>query len=193
MIEGVWESTTERFESCNDEIKRIGGLVGELENLAKIDSDNLKLNKSDINLLDIINKALKGFEVKFKEKNLNVNVIGNSSDIFADGDKINQVITNLLSNASKYSIDNGKIDIIIEDMANTAIFRIKDNGIGIPEEELPFIFERFYRADKSRNKKTGGSGLGLAIVKAIVEAHGGEVRVESNIDKGSCFEIILPR
>ena len=103
------------------------------------------------------------------------------------------MITNLLSNAIKYSIDNGKIDIIIKETANTVIFKIKDNGLGIPEDELPFIFERFYRTDKSRNRKTGGSGLGLAIVKSIVEAHDGKINVESQIDKGSCFEIILPK
>lgn len=193
IIQGIWEPTTERLQSCNDEIKRIGSMVSELENLANIDSDNLMLNKTEINLLDIINKALSSFEVKIKDKNLYVAVSGNCSNIFADGDKIIQVVVNLLSNSIKYSNDGGNINITILETTNSAIFRIEDNGIGIPENELPFIFERFYRADKSRNRKTGGSGLGLAIVKSIVEAHGGKVSVDSQINNGSCFEVILPK
>lgn len=192
MIEGIWEPTAERLQSCNDEVTRIGSLVSELENLAKIDNDNQKLNKTEINLSEITNKAIKSFEVMIKAKNLHVSLNSNCPDISADGDKIGQVVVNLLSNAIKYTPDGGNIDINIFETKESAVFSIRDNGIGIPQEELPFIFERFYRADKSRNRKTGGSGLGLAIVKSIAQAHGGKVSVESQINKGSCFELILP-
>ena len=193
MLTGLWEPTADRLQSCNDEIIRIGHLVSELENLAKIDSDNLKLNKTDMNLLDIVNQAINSFEVKSKSKNLQVTVSGSCSNIFADADKISQVVVNLLSNSVKYTKVGGTIDIDLIETANSVIFRIQDNGSGIPEEELPYIFERFYRADKSRNRNTGGSGLGLAIVKAIVEAHDGKISVESQLDKGSCFEVALPK
>jgi signal transduction histidine kinase len=193
MIEGIWEPTVERLQSCNDEVTRIGNLVGELENLAKIDNEDQKLNKTKIDLSEITNKAIKSFEAMIKVKDLHVSLISDCSYISADGDKISHAVVNLLSNAIKYTENGGKIDINISETKESAILSIRDNGIGIPADEQPFIFERFYRADKSRNRKTGGSGLGLAIVKSIVEAHGGKVSVQSQIKKGSCFEIILPK
>jgi len=193
MIEGVWEPTKERLESCNDEVKRIGSLVADLEKLQKIDSGNLNLNKSEVNLVDMTNKIAKSFDFKMKDKNLTILICGNCSNIFADADRISQVVVNLVSNAVKYSNNGGSITINIFETAHSVGFRIIDNGIGIPENELPFIFERFYRADKSRNRNTGGSGLGLAIVKSIVEAHDGKISVESQMNNGSYFEVLLPK
>ncbi len=193
MIEGIWQPTTERLQSCNDEITRIGSLVGEIENLAKLDSDIRKLNKSNINLSEITYKALNGFEAMIKEKNLHISVNNDCSELSADGEKISRVIINLLSNAIKYSDDGGNIDINISETKDSAVLSICDTGIGIPSDELPYIFERFYRTDKSRNRKTGGSGLGLSIVKSIVEAHGGKVSAESQPIRGSCFKVILPK
>ncbi|MGI6279653.1 MAG: ATP-binding protein [Acutalibacteraceae bacterium] len=193
MIEGIWEPTKQRLEDCNDEIKRIGKLVSDLEKLHKTDSKNFKLNKTPINLADIINRVAKSFDVALQDKNLKLSITGGCRDIQADADRIGQVVINLLSNAVKYSKDGGEININIFETTNSVGFSIQDNGIGIPKEELPFIFERFYRADKSRNRNTGGSGIGLAIVKSIVEAHGGKISVESKIDSGSCFEVMLPK
>ena len=93
----------------------------------------------------------------------------------------------------KYTPDGGKINITLSEVDRFIRLSIKDNGIGIPEEELPFIFERFYRADKSRNRMTGGSGIGLAIAKSIVIAHGGSVVVESHLNEGSCFVVTLTK
>jgi len=193
MIEGIWQPTTERLQSCNDEITRIGSLVGEIESLTKLDSDNQKLNKSNIDLSEITYKVLNGFEAMIKEKNLRISVINNCSDISADGEKINRVIINLLSNAIKYTDNGGNIDININETRDFAVFSICDTGIGISSDELPYIFERFYRTDKSRNRKTGGSGLGLSIVKSIVEAHGGKINAESQPNQGSCFKVTLPK
>lgn len=193
MIDGVWEPTKERLISCDNEIKRIGGLVSDLEKLHKIDSGNLKLNKTEISLADIIKTAISSFNVALKEKNLTISISGDCSNIYADADRISQVAVNLISNAVKYSKDGGNISVDIFETNDSAGFRIADNGIGIPENELPFIFERFYRADKSRNRNTGGSGLGLAIVKSIVEAHGGKISVESKVNNGSKFEVVLPK
>lgn len=193
MIEGVWELTPERLESCNDEIKRLSSLISDLEKLHKVDSDNLRLSKSEINLTEIIYKAVKSFEVKIKENDLNISVSGSCNKLIADENRINQVVINLLSNAIKYTNSGGDIYIKIFETSNEAGFSVTDNGIGIPENELPFIFERFYRADKSRNRKTGGLGLGLAIVKSIVDAHGGKISVESKINKGTRIEVLLPK
>jgi two-component system sensor histidine kinase BaeS len=138
-------------------------------------------------------KAVKSFDVAIKEKKLTVSISGNSSNILADADRISQTAINLVSNAVKYSKEGGRISVNIFETKNSVGFSIADTGIGIPESELPFIFERFYRADKSRNRNTGGSGLGLAIAKSIVEAHGGRISVESRVNSGSRFEVLLPK
>ncbi|MGV8905455.1 MAG: ATP-binding protein [Acetobacterium sp.] len=193
MIEGVWEPTTERLQSCEDEILRIGKMVQDMESLAKVESENLKLNKAPIKLIELAKKAASNFEVEINNKDLKVSIDGDASNISGDSDRISQVFINLLSNAVKYTPEGGVINITVSELAQAMKISIKDNGIGIPENELPFIFERFYRADKSRNRMTGGSGIGLAIVKSIVTAHGGSVEVESRLNEGSCFIVILPK
>lgn len=193
MLEGVWEPTPERLESCYDELNRLGGLVSDLENLAKVESDNLKLNITEVNLRELTDRALGSFERERKDRNLSMKVEGSCSLIQADRDRISQVLVNLISNAVKYTHDGGDIRITLSDMGTSVVFNIRDNGTGIPEEEIPHIFERFYRADKSRNRSTGGSGIGLAIVKSIVSAHGGTVDVESRLNEGSNFIVTLPK
>lgn len=193
LIEGVWEPTTERLQSCYDELTRICKLVSNLERLSKMESHNLKMNKTQVGLLDLANKIIKNFETELKNKNLSVSIMGNSSEVSVDQDQISQVMFNLISNAVKYTQNSGEIKITISETDDSVIFSVEDNGIGIAEDEIPFIFERFYRADKSRNRNTGGSGIGLAIVKAIVTDHGGSIEVESRLNKGSCFMISLPK
>jgi signal transduction histidine kinase len=193
LVDGVWKPSTSRLQSCYDEVTRIGKLVSDLENLARVDRDNLTLNRTKINLMDVIKMAINTFETEIRNKSLNVRLSGQCGDILVDQDRISQVVMNLLSNAIKYTLDDTNIDIILTESKNAVKFSIKDYGVGIPENELPFIFERFYRADKSRNSMTGGSGIGLAIVKSIVEAHGGNVKVESQVDIGSRFEVTLPK
>jgi signal transduction histidine kinase len=193
ILEGVWEPTRERLESCYDEMTRLGNLVNDLESLARIESDNLKLNKTEVDLRELTDRILGSFEKELKDRNLSVEKEGSCSPVQADRDRISQVIINLVSNAVKYTPDGGEIRITLSDSSDSAIFSIRDNGIGIPEEELPYVFERFYRADKSRNRNTGGSGIGLAIVKSIITAHGGTVDADSRIDAGSNFMFMIPR
>lgn len=193
MLEGVWEPTRERLEGCYDEMNRLGKLVSDLENLAKVESDNLKLNKTKIDLRELTGKALASFEKEIADRGLSVETDGSCSAVMADRDRISQVLVNLISNAVKYTPDGGEIRITLSDTEDSAVFNIRDNGAGIPEEEIPYIFERFYRADKSRNRNTGGSGIGLAIVKSVVTAHGGTVDVESRVNKGSNFIVKLPK
>ena len=106
---------------------------------------------------------------------------------------MSRVITNLLSNAVKYTPRGGQILITVEDTASETLFKVEDNGPGIPEGELPYIFERLFRADKSRNRETGGAGIGLAIVKSIVSAHGGTVTAENRPGGGCRFTVRLPK
>lgn len=104
-----------------------------------------------------------------------------------------QVITNLVSNAIKYSNDGGTVRVVIKDTEDSGMIHVEDSGIGIPQEELKRIFERFYRTDQSRNRKTGGAGIGLTIAKTIVQAHKGKISAESEEGKGSRFTVVLPK
>lgn len=192
LIEGVWEPSRERLQSCYDEMTRISNLVSDLEKLAKLENDNLKLNITEFNLRELSARILSNFETELKAKNQQAFVCGNCSDIYADRDRISQVLINLLSNAVKYTPPGGEIKIILSETDNSTVMKVEDNGTGIAGDELPFIFERFYRADKSRNRKTGGTGIGLTIVKSIVAAHGGTVSAESRLNEGSCFTVTLP-
>lgn len=193
MIEGVWEASPERLKSCYEEIGRITGLVNDMQNLAEVENDNLKLSKTTIDLLELAKTVSNNFESESAKKNISVEVDGESSFVLADKNRMSQVIMNLLSNAVKYTPENGYVNITVKDTTENGILEVKDNGIGIPEAELHFIFERFYRTDKSRNRKTGGAGIGLTIAKSIVSAHGGKIEVSSTVEQGSCFTVILPK
>ena len=133
------------------------------------------------------------FESQIRKKHLNVQVTGDASIISVDRGRIQQVITNLVSNAVKYSHDGGVVRVVIEDTKDNVMIHVEDRGIGIPQEDLCRIFERFYRTDKSRNRKSGGAGIGLTIAKTIVQAHKGKISVESEEGKGSRFTVVLPK
>jgi signal transduction histidine kinase len=193
MTDGIWDATPERLNSCYEEVTRIGKLVGDLENLAKIEGENLKLSKQRMDLRAMIEKTVQSFAAEAEQKKLEISIKGPHIELLADHDRMKQVIVNLFSNAVKYSKEGSRINFDLYESKDTAGFHIQDTGIGIPEEELPYIFERFYRADKSRNRTTGGSGIGLTIVKSIVEAHGGSVSVESILNEGSRFTVELPK
>lgn len=192
IIEGVWEPTPERLQNCYDELERISKLVSDLERLKQMENENLKLHKTRENLLELVQAVMKNFEIQMESKNLRSVVTG--EDVFAciDRNRMQQVITNLISNAVKYSNENGTIRVKIEKNADMASIQVQDEGIGIPEKDLPLIFERFYRTDKSRNRRTGGAGIGLTIAKAIVQAHGGKIMAESKQGIGSTFTVIFP-
>jgi two-component system sensor histidine kinase BaeS len=193
MMEGIWDATPERLQSCYEEVIRISKLVRDLEKLAKLEGDNLKSDKQKTDLYSIIEKTVISLEGEIRNKKLKVEIHGGHIELMADYDRIRQVVENLLSNSIKYSKEGCRITFEVFERLNIAGFTIQDNGIGIPREELPFIFERFYRADKSRNRATGGSGIGLTIVKSIVQAHGGQVTVESILGKGSKFTVAMQK
>lgn len=193
MIDEVMEPTPERLQSCYDELQRLSGLISDLEWLRQVENENLVLDKSDVDLRELSQTVMGNFESQLREKHLDGQVTGDASTVSIDEGRIQQVITNLVSNAIKYSNDGGIVRIVIEDTKDSGIIHVEDSGIGIPQEDLKRIFERFYRTDKSRNRKTGGAGIGLAIVKTIVQAHKGKISVESEEGKGSQFTIVLPK
>lgn len=193
ILEGVWEPTTERLRSCYEEVIRISRLVSDLQRLSQAESENLKLETEQVELLKLAGLAAAGFEQELAAKQLSCSVTGDPVMIDADITRIRQVIENLLSNAIKYTGDGGKIELNVSETDDLAILTVIDTGIGISAAEQPLIFERFYRTDKSRNRKTGGAGIGLTIVKSIVLAHGGSIRVDSETGRGSRFIVSFPK
>ncbi|MEA4971031.1 MAG: ATP-binding protein [Candidatus Pelethousia sp.] len=193
IIEGIWEATPQRLQSCREEIDRLGILVADLERLARIEDGSLQLHITRIDLYEIAQAALCNLACKAAEKGLTLNLSGAAADVEADRERIMQVVLNLLANAINYTPSGGHIRLEVSETSQSAFLRVKDDGIGIAQDELPFIFERFYRTDTSRARKTGGTGIGLTIAKSIVEAHGGTISVESEIDAGSTFIVALPK
>ncbi|MGL5312368.1 MAG: ATP-binding protein [Peptostreptococcaceae bacterium] len=193
LIDGIWEPTPERLKSINEEVSRLSKLVGELGKLAKYDSEKNKLSKSEVYLKDLVQNVVYNFETKALEKNIEIHTDLLNVWLYLDKNKISQVLVNIMSNALKYTDSGGSIFIKSYVENNFACVSIKDTGIGIPEQDLSYIFERFYRVDKSRNKETGGLGVGLTISRAILNAHNGDIIVKSELGKGTEFIIKLPK
>lgn len=193
MMEGIWEPNQQHLESCYEEVNRMIHIVKDLERLEKLEGERYRLKYSAFSLYGLIQRLLENFALQIKEKNLMVTLDGEGTLITADEERVAQVMVNLISNAIKYTKEGDDINIHVSEDKENVIISISDTGIGIPKEELPYVFERFYRADKSRNRKTGGAGIGLAIVKTIVEAHKGGITVDSEQGKGTTFTIQLPK
>lgn len=192
MIDGIWEVSPDRLQSCYEEVTRLTRLVGNIEKLTKLEKDYEKLIKSTINLNTLIFQVASNFNSIIKQKEIQFNIYGEDIYVFADKDKISQVLTNLIANAIKFTQKYGEISISLEKEENNALIKVVDNGIGIKEEEVEHIFDRFYMADPARSSTKGGQGIGLAIVKSILTSHSGSIRVESKLGSGSIFFIKLP-
>ena len=174
-------------------VDRLIYIIQDLETISQLESEELKLEMTEWNLKGVINEIIDQFEIKSEQKKIKFIHDKKSTNckVIADKDKITQVVTNLISNAIKYGKNHGFIKIGCHQTKNKCVVSIKDNGIGISEKNIPRLFERFYRVDKSRSRDQGGTGLGLAIVKHIVEAHGQEINVQSNVGKGTDFRFSI--
>lgn len=191
--DGVWQATPDKLEVCHEQVIRLVNLIHDLEKLTAAENPMLQLQKHQVSLNEVIQDSVKTVTGQFENKNISMD-IQQDHDVFLSGDygRLVQVFVNLLNNAYKYT-NEGSIRLVISEEPSYAKVTITDTGTGIDPAELPFIFERFYRGEKSRNRKTGGAGIGLAIVKAIVEAHGGNIEAASAVGQGSEFTIRLPK
>ncbi len=182
------------IEIIKRNIERMINIINDLLTLSKIEDKDIKLEISEFDFLEMINNVIKIFSGKIKEKNLKVKIEIDNYDTKMKGDfyKLEQVFINLIDNAIKYT-EEGEIKINYFVKNSSVIIEIIDTGIGIPEEHIDRIFERFYVVNKSRSRKLGGTGLGLSIVKHIVLLHGGKIEVKSEVGKGSKFTITLPQ
>lgn len=194
MLDGVLPADTENLTSLHQETMLLSRLVEDLRTLSLAETGQLRYHPEAIDLNDIAQNVVDGFKTQFLSKNIKVNLEANKdlSSVWADQDRTAQIMRNLLSNALYYTPESGNIDVKLTTTSKGVTVSVIDTGIGIPSEDIAHIFDRFYRVDRSRARRTGGSGLGLAIVKQLVEAQGGQIWVNSAIGKGSTFSFSLP-
>ncbi|OIJ18878.1 hypothetical protein BKP45_15215 [Anaerobacillus alkalidiazotrophicus] len=178
-----------------NEAKRMEYLVSDLFQLTKLEEGKLVLYKERKNILSWLESIVASRQLMLDHQSIDCKVIANNQEIVApiDEQRLGQAVINIIENSIRYTPKNGYIHLIVSEEDKNITIEIKDNGIGMSQEDLPHIWERFYRVDKSRSRESGGSGLGLAIVKEIVEIHGGSVKVKSEIGQGTSFYLILPK
>jgi two-component system sensor histidine kinase VicK len=190
------EAMTRDFLGVIDsEADRMDRLVRDLLIMTRIDGGAISREMVESDLPTLVRTAMKKLSMEAKEKALTVNRMFSENFIFSaymDRDRMEQVVLNILSNAIKYTDEKGRIDVDIIPNENCVQIVISDNGIGIPEKAQARVFERFFRVDKARSRQMGGSGLGLAISRQIVDAHGGEIEIESKYGKGTKVTVTLP-
>ncbi|MDR3301372.1 MAG: HAMP domain-containing histidine kinase [Spirochaetaceae bacterium] len=192
MIDGVWAPDRVRLTNCYEEITRLSKLVEDMRVLTGLEWESITLHKTDFDIAALLERVADYCRPAANEKGIAIHLKTVSAKVYADYDRAKQVFINLVSNAVQYT-DTGHITITVEFSCNI-IIKIEDTGIGIAKDDLPHIFERFYRTDKSRARSTGGYGIGLSIAAAIATAHGWTISAESEMGRGTCFTIThLPR
>ena len=186
------EEYQETIEVSLKAAERMTNLVNGLLALARLDSSNADFHLQQINLSDLVGESVSLLGAIASEKQISLVSDLHSVQIFGNPESLSRMIDNLITNAILYNKPGGKVFITLNRSDNKAVLEIKDTGVGISEEHLPFIFERFYRVDKARSRLSGGSGLGLAICKGVIEKHNGTITVQSILGEGTTFQIQLP-
>jgi len=196
LEEGLVQSPDEikdYLRIIHDETKRLEGLVDDLFVLAQADAGMLKVVKQPIQLENVILPVLERMRKKAEDKQIVLSTaISPLPTIEADVGRLEQVLVNLIDNAIRYTPPKGSIEVGLKEAHNTAEITVSDTGIGIPKNELPHIWDRLYRVEKSRSRTSGGTGLGLSIVKQIVEAHDGTVHADSVENVGTTISVRIP-
>ena len=183
----------EFLTDINKEIDRLSSVVSDLLTLVHIDSHKLRLRREMMVFSDTVRETVGRLKpLAGKRKQEIVTKIADGCEMFADPGKLAQVCYNIIENAIKYTPDGGTITVSLQKVGRDAVLEISDTGVGIPEEDVPHVFDRFYRVDKARSRDTGGTGLGLSIVQQIIRLHAGSVTVQSEQGKGTTFIVQLP-
>jgi two-component system sensor histidine kinase BaeS len=193
MYDGIWPITKERLKSCYEEVDRLTRLIGNIEKITELESHIENLNLRPFHLKNMLCAIRDNFEAQYEAQKISLEIISPEILLVADEDKMRQVITNLLANALKFTPPSGKVIVQVAENDEEVIIKVMDTGVGIAKEEQEHIFNRLYRTDLSRATLSGGQGIGLAIARAIIRAHKGNIRVESELGKGSIFIITLPK
>ena len=186
------------LERASKGVDRVTGIIEDLDLITRIESERLKLNTVPVNILTLAREIVESLEIKAQKRNVKLSLdwkrIGSQEiNVLCDRDKIGQVLSNIINNSINYGVENGHTEVRFFDLEDNILIEVSDDGVGIKEEYLPRLFERFYRVDKSRARNEGGTGLGLAIVKHLVEAHGQTIDVRSTEGQGSTFSFTLKK
>jgi signal transduction histidine kinase len=201
ILDGLYELNQENIASVHEETLVLTRLVKDLRDLAQAEAGQLPLERETLTVSELVHRSVELFQAEATERQVTLitSVAPNLPSFSGDRQRLNQVLVNLLSNALRHILAGGKITVSAglatrqeEDSPQALLISVTDTGQGIPPEDLPYVFERFYRSDKSRARGSGGSGLGLAIARQLIEAHGGRIWVESEVERGSVFSFTLP-
>ena len=196
LLEGEYDEKTQKefLGVISTEARRMARLVTDLLELSRIDSNRKRIKKESFDLGKMVKDCQAKLAIEIKKKNHHVEnfVTADVPNVVADKDDIERVVLNILTNSIKYTKEGGLIKIYVGFVYNDAYIKIIDNGIGIPEDDLNRIFERFYRVDKARSREYGGTGLGLAIAKEILDKNGGTIDIKSEVGKGTEVVIKVP-
>ncbi len=192
ISDGIMPANQAIIRDIIEETSRLTALIEQLKNLAEAEKKGVHLKLMPVNLSELLKRIIKNYKIQANKKNIDLkSQINENIIIQADKASIYQIFNNLINNAVKYTQYGGLISIKTEQQEEKIVIKICDNGPGIPQEDLPFIFERFYRAEKSRNRETGGTGIGLSITKELLKALQGKIEVESS-EHGTIFQVTLP-
>lgn len=195
MQDGVYELTHDNLKPILEQNELLTRLVEDLRTLALADEGNLLLERTSVDLSNLILKVCDNYKPQSAAKNIEIEVNngnGKEINIFIDATRVEQILSNLLSNALRYTPKNGKIEVSLHWLEDIAHITVRDNGPGIPQESMPLVFDRFYRVERSRSRSGGGTGLGLAIARQLALAHGGSLEAANHPDGGAIFNLKLP-
>ena len=184
----------EFMQDMNHEIDRLTGIVTDLLTLTRVDGDKNGMKQEPVNMSALTEEVLRMLSPAAEKRGQHLESnIEPGLQMMGDKARLNQILYNLTDNAIKYSPDGGRIAVSLRAEPEGLVWRVRDNGVGIPPEDQEHIFERFYRVDKARSRETGGTGLGLSIVKQLVSMHGGTITVHSEPNRGSEFKVVFPQ
>ena len=195
MIDEVVAAEPVTFFAVQHEVSRLQRLVSQLELLSRAESEQIVLQKQKVDLSVLINDVLRRLAIQFEDKGVHIEtaVSPNLPPIFADPDRLTQILINLMGNALQYTPPQGTVTVLAQQENNRIVVSVADTGIGLAEADLTRIFERFYRADKSRARESGGNGIGLTIAKHLVMAHNGRIWASSaGLNQGTTLTFTLP-
>jgi len=187
--------TIKRYlRTAQKDVAALSGLIDDLFQMAQLDAGGLQLDYANNSIADLVSDTLESFTELASRKG--INIIGSVAPevdlVWMDAKQIGRVLNNLVGNAVQYTPRGGRVEVRVFLQEQDIQVYVSDTGNGIPDKDIPYIFESFYRGEKSRNRATGGSGLGLAIARGIIEAHGGTIKVRSSLDGGTTFSFSLP-
>ena len=193
MIDGIIAPDEQGLAGCQEEVQRLIGIVQQLQDLYVLENKPLELSKEQFDCSLLAEQVCREFESAAREKRITLKRrVPGPVPVYGDKTRIKQSLVNLIANAIAYTGEGGTVTLACGQTEGSTRISVADTGRGIPSEDLPHIFERFYRVDKSRSHLSGGMGLGLAITKAIIEAHGVTIAAESEAGQGAVFTITLP-